>query len=183
MGTVAGVFSDHFIISDGGANYTVRFTAGTSFHRIESCVGRGSLGGSSRPSIRPDQIAVNDRVLIIGRLDEAAKLITAKDITRSEPGTSIHGGAMADHGKTWLMGKVTAIEGPRITIRDNGTNETVSNKDTVFQRGLDPVTLADIQVGDMLLINGSVTEGTFVATKVTAVPKPKPCPSTPVQSH
>ena len=58
----------------------------------------------------------------------------------------------ANYGKTWLMGKVTAIDGVSVTIRAAATTAPhtfVADENTTFRKRRDPITLADIQVGDM----------------------------------
>ena len=49
------------------------------------------------------------------------------------------------------MGKVTAIDGVKVTLMgsiDNAAHSFVADENTTFRKRRDPVTLADIQVGD-----------------------------------
>ncbi len=90
----------------------------------------------------------------------------------------------ANYGKTWLVGKVTAIEEVKVTLLgsvDNAAHSFVANENTTFRKRRDPITLADIQVGDTVRVEGAVKDGTFVATTVTAMVRSRvePFPALP----
>jgi hypothetical protein len=75
----------------------------------------------------------------------------------------------ANFGKTWLMGKVTAIDGTKITLTgtvDNAPHSVVADENTTFRKRRDPITLADIQVGDTVRADGALKDGVFTATAV-----------------
>ena len=75
----------------------------------------------------------------------------------------------ANFGKTWLQGKVTAISGVRITLTgalDNALHTFVADENTMFREHREPVTLADIQVGDTIRVEGAIKDGVFTATTV-----------------
>jgi hypothetical protein len=75
----------------------------------------------------------------------------------------------ANFGKTWLMGKVTAIDGAKITLTgsmDNAPHTVVADENTTFRKRRDPVTMADIQVGDTVRVDGALKDGVFTATAV-----------------
>jgi hypothetical protein len=75
----------------------------------------------------------------------------------------------ASFGKTWLGGKVTAINGTTITLTgslDNAPHTVVADENTTFRRRRDPITLADIQVGDTVRVEGAVKGDVFAATVV-----------------
>jgi hypothetical protein len=75
----------------------------------------------------------------------------------------------ANFGKTWLQGKVTVIEGTKITLigtLDKAPHTVVVDENTTFRRQRDPLTLADIQVGDTIGVLGAVNNGAFTATIV-----------------
>ena len=194
FGTVTAVFSDHFTITDGNNTYTVRFNADTRFMLPPlsqmNCVDSASARSATRPpsmqSIQASQISVGDDIDVSGKVDDVARLVASEEIVRHEPGTTLHSGAIADYGKTWVMGKVTSIDGGKITIKDtgNGTvHDAFTDTNTVFSQGRNLGTLADVQIGDELRIDGSVRDGVFVAIKVSGFPKPKPCPTPSAQSH
>ena len=80
------------------------------------------------------------------------------------------------YGKTWLMGKVTAIDGVKVTLMgtvDNTAHSFVADENTTFRKRRDPITLADIQVGDMVRVEGAVKGGSFVAAAVNAMGPPQ----------
>jgi hypothetical protein len=73
------------------------------------------------------------------------------------------------------VGKVTAIDGVKVTLMgnvDNTAHSFVADENTTFRKRRDPVTLADIQVGDTVRVEGAVKEGAFVATAVNAMGLP-----------
>jgi hypothetical protein len=78
----------------------------------------------------------------------------------------------ANFGKTWLMGKVTAIDGTKITLTgsvDNAAHTLVADENTTFRKRRDPVTLADVQVGDTVRADGALKDGVFTATSVNVM--------------
>jgi len=59
----------------------------------------------------------------------------------------------ANFGKTWLQGKVTAIDGVKVTVMsaiDNSAHVIRADENTTFRKRREPITLADIQVGDSI---------------------------------
>jgi len=82
----------------------------------------------------------------------------------------------ANYGKTWIMGKVTAIDGVKVTLMgtvDNAPHSFVADENTTFRKRRDPITLADIQVGDTVRAEGAIKEGAFLATTVNAMGAPQ----------
>jgi hypothetical protein len=80
-----------------------------------------------------------------------------------------------NYGKTWIMGKVTAIDGVKVTLMgsvDNAAHSFVADENTTFRKRRAPITLADIQVGDMVRVEGGIKSGDFVATSVDAMGVP-----------
>src|SRR6185437_16090574 len=81
----------------------------------------------------------------------------------------------ADYGKTWLLGKVTAINEVRVTLQgsvDNAPHTFVADENTAFRQRNTPITLADIHVDDMVRVEGSVKDGVFTATAVNVMRPP-----------
>jgi hypothetical protein len=79
------------------------------------------------------------------------------------------------YGKTWLQGKVTAVDGVKVTILggvDNIGRTFVVDENTTFRKRREPITLADVQVGDAVRVEGAVKDGTFVATSVSVMGTP-----------
>ncbi|HEY0760440.1 MAG TPA: DUF5666 domain-containing protein [Acidisarcina sp.] len=73
-----------------------------------------------------------------------------------------------DLGKTWISGKITAIEDTRITVlRMDGVSQTIAvDENTSFRKRRDSITMADIKVGDPLSGRGALKDGVFVATEL-----------------
>jgi hypothetical protein len=100
----------------------------------------------------------------------------------------------ANFGKTWLMGKVTAIDGVKVTLTgslDHAPHSFVADENTTFRQRRDPITLADIKVGDVVRAEGAVKDGAFTATVVNSMGAPPadmpavprvPPPPAPAQS-
>ncbi len=81
---------------------------------------------------------------------------------------------MADFGKTWMGGKVTAVDGTKITITVQrpgqaapSTSTMVVDETTSFKKGREEVTLADLKAGDYVMGKGGVKDGSFVPTELT----------------
>jgi hypothetical protein len=73
------------------------------------------------------------------------------------------------------MGKVTAINETKVTLEgsvDKAAHSFVADENTTFRKRRDPITLADIQVGDMVRAEGAVKDGIFVAATVSVMGMP-----------
>jgi hypothetical protein len=77
----------------------------------------------------------------------------------------------ASFGKTWLMGRVTSIDGVNVTLKGPGntTYTFVANEDTGFRRRQDPIAVTDIHAGDMVRVQGAVKNGAFTAATVNVM--------------
>jgi uncharacterized protein DUF5666 len=133
-------------------------------------MGRGYDGGNPPQQIKPTDIKVGDAINVMGDVDATAKSAAANRIALLDPAVVQQIHAMeANFGKTWLMGKVTAIDGTKITLTgviDNAPHSVVADENTAFRKRRDPITLADIQVGDTVRADGAVKDGVFTATNV-----------------
>ncbi|MBS1802698.1 MAG: hypothetical protein JST28_04995 [Acidobacteria bacterium] len=184
MGTVTEVAPDHFTVkTEAGELYTIHFSVNT---RIMKGAGGGGFrrqqGGNDAPftpptPIKPSDIKVGDAIGSAGEVDAAAKSVGAVAIFQIDPDTAKRMREMqANYGKTWLMGRVTAVNEAQVTIQggpDNATHTFTADENTAFRKRRDPITLADIQPGDMLRVEGAVKNNSFVATTV-AVMGPRP---------
>jgi preprotein translocase subunit YajC len=192
MGTVTEVAADHFTIkTEMGEVYTVHFSANTRITRQPAGMrgpggggggggqgtgggGRGGYGGGGNPpqEIKATDIKVGDAIAAMGDIDATAKSVGAMRIVQLDPDNAKRMQEMAaNFGKTWLQGKVTAINGTSITLTgalDNAPHTVVADENTEFRRrrGREPITLADIQVGDTIGVVGAVKDGVFTATAV-----------------
>jgi hypothetical protein len=196
MGTVTAVAADHYTIkTDAGDVYTVHFTADTRMFKRQARAGgpsEGQSGGQGSGSGQggsqvpngggfrgngnpPQQIAATDIkagdvINVMGDTDATAKSVNAKAVALMDQQTVDQIHAMeANFGKTWLMGKVTAIDGTTITLTgtlDSAPHALVADENTEFRKRRDPITLADIQVGDMVRTEGALKDGVFTAANV-----------------
>ena len=133
-------------------------------------MGRGYGSGNPPQQIKATDIKVGDAISIMGDIDATAKSVGATRIVSSIPLLSSRCVTMeANCGKTWLQGKVTAIDGTKIILvgtLDNASHTVVADENTTFRKRREPVTLADIQVGDSVHVEGAVKDGIFTATSV-----------------
>ena len=134
-------------------------------------MGRGGFGGGNPPQqLKSSDIKVGDVINVMGDTDAASKSVSARAIMQVDPERAAQMREMeANFGKTWLQGKVTAINETNITLTgtlDNAPHTVVADENTTFRRRRDPITLADIQVGDTIRVEGAVKNGAFTATSV-----------------
>jgi hypothetical protein len=197
IGTVTEVAADHYTIkTEMGEVYTVHFSANTRITRQPAGMrgpggggpgtgggggyGRGGNGGGGNPpqEIKATDIKVGDAIAAAGDIDAAAKSVGATRIVQLDPDTVKRMQEQAaSFGKTWLGGKVTAINGTTITLTgslDNAPHTVVADENTTFRRRREPITLADIQVGDTVRVEGALKDGVFTATVVSMMGGPPP---------
>jgi hypothetical protein len=187
MGTVTEVAGDHYTVkTEAGETYTVHFSANTRIvkqpaqQRGEGTEGggqRGGGGGYTPPTaIKSTDIKVGDAIAAMGDVDATAKSVGAMMVMQIDPERAKQMREMqANYGKTWLMGKVTAIDGVKVSLMggsDNKPYSFVADENTTFRKRRDPITLADIQVGDTVRAEGAIKDGAFVATAVNAMGPP-----------
>jgi hypothetical protein len=196
MGTVTEAAADHYTIkTDTGDVYTVHFDSNTRMMKQtaggamrgpggggqgggqnggQGSGGQGAGGGMGRGNppqeIKSSDIKVGDMIRAMGDVDATAKTIAARAVMQLDPATVAQMHQMeANFGKTWLAGKVTAIDGAKITLTgtmDNASHTVLADENTTFRKRRDPVTLADIQVGDTVRVDGALKDGVFAATSV-----------------
>jgi hypothetical protein len=192
VGTVTEVAADHYTIkTDTGDIYTVHFSANTRIFKQPAGMGAGGgmgrgagggmgrgagAGGNSMQQLKPTDIKVGDIVSAMGQVDATAKTVGAMAIVQVDPERAKQMREMqANYGKTWLMGKVTAIDGVKVTVMgsvDNAPHTFVADENTTFRKRRDPITLADVQVGDVVRADGSLKNGVLTATTVSVTGMP-----------
>jgi len=181
MGTVTEVTAEHYTIkTDAGETYTVHYSANTRIMKQMAQrrgPGEDREGGGTPPQpLKPADIKVGDVITALGELDTTARSIGAMVVLQVDPERAKQMREMqANYGKTWLMGKVTAVNGVKVTLMgsvDNTAHSFVADENTTFRMRRDPITLADIQVGDMVRVTGAVKDGRFVAASVMAMRMP-----------
>jgi hypothetical protein len=204
VGTVTAVAADSYTIkNEAGETYTIHFSANTRIVKRPAGMrgqgggaaraegggegtGRGQGGGNPPQPIKATDIKVGDAIMAMGEIDTNAKSVGAVTIMQFDPEQAKQMREMqANYGKTWLMGKVTAIDGVKLTIMgtvDNAAHTFVADENTTFRQRRDPITLADLQVGENVRVEGAIKEGTFVATTVNAMLPQGPGPNGPRSS-
>lgn len=195
MGTVTEVASDHYTVkTDTGETYTIHFSANTRMMK-QPAGGRGpggmgrrggqdpgmaggmGRGGNPPEPIKATDIKVGDAVGAMGAMDATAKSLGAVVIVQLDPERAKQMEKRAEemratYGKTWIQGRVTAIDGVKVTLEgmmDNAPHSFAADENTVFRKRREPVTLADIQVGDMVRADGTLKDGAFLATTVNVM--------------
>ena len=177
-GTVTEVAADHYIIkTDAGDTYTIHFSVNTRIlKQTMQSRGAGERGNREQTvplTLKPSDIKVGDAVGVVGEVDAAAKSVGAVVIAQLDPERAKQMREIrANYGNTWLMGKVTAINETQVTLLgsvDNAAHAFVADEDTTFRKRREPITLADVHVGDMVRVEGAVKEGIFVAASVAVM--------------
>jgi hypothetical protein len=181
-GTVTEAAADHYTIkTDADEIYVVHFSVNTQIlkqmvqHRGEGAEGRG--GGNREESlpqiIKPGEIKAGDAIAAMGEVNAAGRSVGAVRIFLIDPERAKEMRDMrANFGKTWLMGKVTAVDGVKVTLLgalDSTAHAFVADENTSFRKHREPITLADIQVGDRVRVEGGVKDGNFVAATVSVM--------------
>ena len=201
FGAVTEVAADHYTIkTDTGLTYTIHYSANTHILKQQppppgSAQGQGrgagrggewaggqgggsgeGRGGNPPQPIKPTDIKVGDAITAMGEVDANAKSVGAVAVIQLDPERAKQlREIQANYGKTWIMGKVTAIDGVKITLMgalDDKAHSFVADENTTFRKRRDPITLADIQVGDTLRVEGAIKEGLFLAATVNAMSPP-----------
>jgi hypothetical protein len=183
-GTVTEAAADHFVVkSFEGDTYTVNFGDNTRIVKMQGGMGmrrgggggmgeRRGGGGGATP-IKATDIKVGDAIVARGEVNSSAKTVGAVAIMQLDPQMAQRMQQMAaDYGKTWLMGRVTSIDGTKVTLmgsQDNAEHTFVVNENTDFRERRNPITLADIKTGDMVRAEGALSGDTFTASMVNVM--------------
>jgi len=134
-------------------------------------------GGNPPEQIKASDIKVGDAIMARGEIDASAKSVGAVMVALMDPEMAKRMEEMAaSYGKTWLMGRVTAVDGVKVTLmgsEDNASHTFVANENTDFRERRNPITLADVKVGDMVRVDGAVQGGVFTATTVNVMRMPE----------
>jgi hypothetical protein len=175
-GTVIEVAADHYTIkTDAGDTYMIHFSVNTRIVK-QTIQRRGEGGGNPPQTLKPADIRVGDAVGVMGEVDAAAKSVGAVVIALLDPERARQMRELrANFGKTWLQGRVTAINETKVTLQssvDNAAHVFVADENTTFRKRREPITLADVQAGDVVRVEGAVKDGTFVAAAVVVMGMP-----------
>lgn len=205
MGTVTELAADHLTVKNStGETWTVNYSANTHFVKQPPRLGgvggpargngeadggdsqRGAGFGGPPTPIKATDIKVGDTVMAGGEVNRDAKTVGAVGVMLVDPERARQMHEMeANYGKTWLMGRVTAVNDTRVTLEggmDHAAHTFVVDENTTFRRRREPITLADVQVGESVRVEGSVKDGQFLANSVAVMMQPGQGGSTPRQS-
>lgn len=182
LGTVTEIAGDHYAVkTESGEIYTVHFSVNTRIIKApERRRGQGDGDPAATPPqpIKPADIKVGDAVSAGGEIDPAAKSVGAVFIALLSPEQAKQLREMeANFGKTWLAGKVTAVDGVKVTLQGgpgNATHTFIADENTTFRKRRDPITLGDVQVGDSMRVEGAIKDGAFIASAVVVMGMPGP---------
>ena len=158
-GTVTSSTANRFTIrTDEGDTYQVLYSPNTRLIK-------------DRQPIEAADVHMGDMLMAGGLVDAKARTVGAVliiDIDAKEVQQ-----ARAAFGKTWVMGKVTAIHDLKITIERAGDKQTqvvAVDENTSFRKRREDVTLADVKVGDTISAQGALHADTFLATTLRIMP-------------
>ncbi len=171
-GTVTAAAANSFTIrTDEGDTYQVLYSPNTRLMK-------------DRQPIAATDVHVGDMLMAGGLVDPKAKTVGAVfvvDIDAREVRD-----ARAAFGKTWVMGKVTAIHDLKITVERAGDKQVqivAVDENTSFRKRREDVTLADIKVGDTISAQGALHDDTFLATALRVMTPREPGAPGPLPSH
>ncbi len=168
MGIGRGVGGTVTAIS--GSTITIKTEEGDTYQILTSANSHIMKRVDRQPEpVKLTDIHVGDAVMAGGEVNAKAKTVGAVFVMVLTPEQAAQAKKMReDFGKTWTAGEVTAIKDLDITIkRRDGVTQTVSvDENTSFKKREDSITLADIQVGDMLRATGALKGSSFLATTV-----------------
>jgi hypothetical protein len=193
MGTVTEIASDHFTVkTDAGESWTVHYSPNTRIMKQAprppgseppangdsgaTDAGRRAMRAGPPEPIKAADVKVGDAIMAGGETDRDAKSIGAIGIMVLDPESARRMERMqANYGKTWLMGRVTAIDGTTLTVEggpDNQSHSFTVDENTTFRRRREPITLADLKQGDRVRVQGALKDGQFVASSVVQMAMP-----------
>jgi hypothetical protein len=153
-GVITAAGSCDFVIrTDEGESYKIFYSSNTHLMK-------------DRQPIDAGDIHIGDMLIAAGQLDNKAKTLGAVflfDVDAAEVRK-----ARAGFGETWTAGKVTSIQGLRISIAradDAKKKQIVAvDENTSFRKRNEDVTLGDIKVGDFISAQGALKGDFFLAT-------------------
>lgn len=189
-GNITEAAADHFTVKTfEGDTYTVDYSANTRILKMQAGMdgpgrmGGGGMGGNPPEQIKASDIKVGDAIAARGEVNTSAKTVGAVAVVLLDPQVAQRMQKMAvDYGKTWLMGRVTAVDGMKVTLmgsQDNAAHSFVVNENTDFRERREPITLADVKVGEMVRVEGALSDGTFTASNVMVMRMPQGGPNGP----
>jgi hypothetical protein len=167
------------VTAAGASSFTIRTDEGDTYQVLYS---PNTRMVKDRQPIAAADVHVGDMLMAGGLVDAKAKTVGAViivDIDANEVRK-----AREAFGKTWVVGKVTAIHELKITIERAGDKQAqivAVDENTSFRKRREDVTLADVKVGDMISAEGALRANTFLATTLRVMPPGAGHPNGPGQ--
>ncbi len=182
QGTVTAAAEDHLTIkSEAGEVYEVAITPNTRLMK-------------DRQPVKLTDVKVGDGIGAMGELDASKKTVHALFVMVMDAAQVKK--LREDLGKTYITGKIAAIDDVKLTIQrpDNVSQVIEVDETTSFRKGGrrggaqmaesgapagaggtsapggESITLADVKVGDMVAGQGAIKHGVFVPTNLTVLP-------------
>jgi len=152
-----------------GNEITVRNEQGESWKIL---TGPNTHFRKDRQEAKITDVHTGDVIVAAGNLDDQAKSVGAVFVVVLDPQQAAQMEKMrADFGKTWTMGKVTAIKDLTLTIErpDHVTQTVTVDENTTFRKRREDITFPDIKVGDMVRASGASQNGSFVAKNLAVM--------------
>ncbi len=137
-----------------GSSAAVRITDKTEYRK-------------DRQSAKLADFKVGEMVFVRGE-ENADHSVTALIIGGRSGGGAGGGRAFGEMGKDFVAGEVRSVDAPKLTVLrpDNVTQTLELNEDTSLRRGRESITMADIQLGDHVVVRGAVENNAFVPKNV-----------------
>ena len=146
-----------------GSEATIKTDEGDTFKVV---TGANTRIMKDRQPAKMTDVHPGDMLFVGGQVDAQAKTVGAAfvAIIDAEQVKKMR----ADLGKTWVAGKITAINETNITIhRVDNVDQTISvDENTSFRKRRESITMADIKVGDQITARGQLKDGVFVAAEL-----------------
>lgn len=176
-----------FLMGGNNAHGTVTAISGTSITIKDEQGQTYTVETGPNTHIRKDReeakladIHPGDVIIAAGNLDEQSKTIGAVFVVVLDAQQAARMEQMrADFGKTWTAGEVTAKQGLTLSVKrpDKVTQTVTVDENTEFRKrgpdGEEDIAFPDIKVGDHIMAQGALQDGSFVATSV-GVMGPRP---------
>lgn len=121
-----------------------------------------------RQNAKLEDFKVGDTVFVRGEQNADHSVTAAMIGARSGGGPQGGGAGFGELGKDFVVGEVKSVDAPKLTVLrpDNVTQTLELNEETSLHKGRDSITMADIQLGDHVVVRGGVQNNAFVPKNV-----------------
>lgn len=181
MGMMRGNKGPHVhgtVTAVNGTTITIKSERDSATYTIDASTAtfKKATDGSAPTTVTIADIKVGDEVGAMGTL--SGTTLTATDVMDGK--FMGRGGMGGMHGRgPGVMGKVTAVNGSTITVTNHDGTVFTVNAGSATVNKMTTGSLADVQVGDTIGVQGDVSGTTVTATKIMAdLPTPPTAPTT-----